>query len=349
MKNENKNDKINISSNKIKVININNIDSKNKIFNQDLNCVDDNDKIVSRYFKTISYKTDENENNIDNNIINEKIKEQNKYNILNKTNNNHAKVSILIDKYIHIPLINFSIDNLNVINKKDFILNRKHIKKDKIYKLSNNFKFNSKSPKHFFKTFYEDINILNNIKSSRNKIYSLINKQKTSALKTYFQNLNLSNECYKNKSNKERKRRNLLNVENIYSQRKATNTCYRIKSHNYNDYLEKNQNINHKFELKKKYSVNEIKFPLNNDLIKKYRIINENNERFLEDIFKKQTLSNFNNKYTLKYKTSNSIKKENIKNLFSILKKYKYSDIDKKTAFYKYKSFKNNKKILEYN
>ena len=329
MRKENKNDKINISSNNIKVININNIDSKNKIFNQDLNYIDDNDKIVSRYFKTISYKTDENENN----IVNDNIKEKNKYNILNKTNNKQEKVSILLDKYIHIPLINFSIDNINLNNKKDFILNRKYIKKDKIYKLGNKNKCNSNSPKHFFKTFYEDVNILNNIKSSRNKIYSLINKQKTSALKTYFQNLNLSNDSYKNKSNKERKRRNLLNVENIYSQRKAINTCYRINSDNFNDYLVKNQNINHKFEFKKKYSVNEIKFPLNFDLIKKYRIINENNEHFLEDIFKKQTLSNFNNKYTLKYKTSNSIKKENIKNLFSLLKKYKYSDIDKKTAF----------------
>jgi len=349
MRNEKKNDKINISNNKIKVININSMDSKYKIFNQDLNCVDDNDKIVSRYFKTISYKNKENENNIHDNIVNNEIKEKNKYNILNKANNNHAKVSILFNKFIHIPLINFSIDNINIINKNDFLLNRKHIKKDKIYKLSNNYKYNSKSPKHFFKTFYEDINILNNIKSSRNKIYSLINKQKTSALKTYFENLNLSNDYYKNKSDKERKRRNLLNVENIYSQRKAINTYYKINSDNYNDYLGKNQNINHKFELRKKYSVNEIKFPLNNDLINKNRIINENNERFLEEIFKKQTVSNFNNKYTLKFKTSNSIKKENIKNLFSLLKKYKYSDIDKQTAFYKYKSFKNNKKILLYN
>ena len=345
MRKKNKNDKLNISSNRIKVININNIDSKDKICNQDLNCVDDNDKIVSRYFKTISYKTDQNEND----IINDKIKEKNKYNIINKTNNNHSKVSILIDKYIHIPLINFSIDNINIINKNDLILNRKHIKKDKIFKLSNKNKRNSNSPKLFLKTFYEDINIINKIKSSRNKIYSLINKQKTSALKTYFKNLNLSNECYKNKSNKERKRRNLLNVENIYSQRKTTKTYYRINSNNFNDNLEKKQNINNKFELKKKYSVNEIKFPINNDLIKKYKIINENNERFLEDIFRKQTLSNFNNKYNLKYKTSNSIKKENIKNLFSILKKYKYSDIDKKTAFFKYKTFKKNKKILEYN
>ena len=345
MRNKNKNDKINISSNKIKVININNIDSKDKVFNQDLNCVDDNDKIVSRYFKTISYETDKNEND----IINDKIKEKNKYNILKKTKNNHSKVSILIDNNIHIPLIYFSIDNINITNKKDCILNRKHIKKDKIYKLSNKNKRNSNSPKLVLKTFYEDINTSNKTKSSRNKIYSLINKQKTSALKTYFKNFNLSNECYKTKSCKETKRRNLLNVENIYSQRKSLKTCYRTNSNNFNDYLEKNQNINHKFELKKKYSVNEIKFPLNNDLIKKYRIINENNERFLEDIFRKQTLSNFNNKYNLKYKTSNSIKKENIKNLFSILKKYKYSDIDKKTAFCKYKSFKNNKKILQYN
>ena len=80
--------------------------------------------------------------------------------------------------------------------------------------------------------------------------------------------------------------------------------------------------------------------------MKKYKIINDNNHHLLEKIFKKQTLSNFNNKYTLKYKTNNIVRKENIKNLFSLLKKYKYSDEDIQTAFNKYNSMKKIKKPL---
>ena len=59
------------------------------------------------------------------------------------------------------------------------------------------------------------------------------------------------------------------------------------------------------------------------------KIINENNENLLEKIYKNQTVSNFNNKYNLKYNSNNCTKKESVKILFSLLKKYKYSEKDK--------------------
>ena len=59
------------------------------------------------------------------------------------------------------------------------------------------------------------------------------------------------------------------------------------------------------------------------------KIINENKENLLEKIYKNQTVSNFNNKYNLKYNSNNCTKKESVKTLFSLLKKYKYSEKDK--------------------
>ena len=40
------------------------------------------------------------------------------------------------------------------------------------------------------------------------------------------------------------------------------------------------------------------------------KIINENNENLLEKIYKNQTVSNFNNKYNLKYNSNNWTKKK---------------------------------------
>ena len=44
------------------------------------------------------------------------------------------------------------------------------------------------------------------------------------------------------------------------------------------------------------------------------KIINENNENLLEKIYKNQTVSNFNNKYNLKY-NSNNCKKRKCQNI----------------------------------
>ena len=49
------------------------------------------------------------------------------------------------------------------------------------------------------------------------------------------------------------------------------------------------------------------------------KIINENNENLLEKIYKNQTVSNFNNKYNLKYNSNSCTKKESVKILFSLI------------------------------
>lgn len=80
------------------------------------------------------------------------------------------------------------------------------------------------------------------------------------------------------------------------------------------------------------------------------KIINENNENLLEKIYKNQTVSNFNNKYNLKYNSNNCTKKESVKILFSLLKKYKYSEKDKNNLFLYYNKLNRNMKynILYY-
>ena len=69
------------------------------------------------------------------------------------------------------------------------------------------------------------------------------------------------------------------------------------------------------------------------------KIINENNENLLEKIYKNQTVSNFN-----------CTKKESVKILFSLLKKYKYSEKDKNNLFLYYNKLNRNMKynILYY-
>ena len=126
---------------------------------------------------------------------------------------------------------------------------------------------------------------------------------------------------------------------------------YKTLNHYLKPYFNRNEKYNKNLKSslsKKKYTINEIKFPLYNNLTKKDRVINDNNDHLIEKVFKNQTLSNFNNKYTFKYKTSSSVKKENIKNLFSLLKKYKNSDRDKQTAFNKYNSLNNKRKFFKF-
>ena len=69
----------------------------------------------------------------------------------------------------------------------------------------------------------------------------------------------------------------------------------------------------------------------------------------LENTFKEQTLSNFNNKYYLKFKTNNLKEKEKIRKLFYLLKKHKDSENDKNSdflAFHLYRQKKLRKKEI---
>ena len=358
---------INIISNdeRIKVIDDYNIKARSNKFKQDLFFDDENhdyNKFFVDYHKTISYssnakfKNDSDQQNKKNYYLNNSL-ENNK----NYINNN--KESFSQDKFNHTSSKFVPIPNIKMFRNKYLTPILREIKNIKIQEYNNNCLgkipriFSSTKPSYFSKTFHENIN---NFSSSRNILYKLINKQKASAIKTYFQNKMLK-EFYNNKYNikiknlthsndfninnnsteKKKKHHNLLTIENIYSQRRTLNKYLK-------PYFNHNENYNLKSSLsKKKYTINEIKFPLYN-IIKKDRVINDNHDHLIEKIFKNQTLSNFNNKYTFKYKTSNSVKKENIKNLFSLLKKYKNSDRDKQTAFNKYKSLNSKRKFFKF-
>ena len=166
---------------------------------------------------------------------------------------------------------------------------------------------------------------------SRNYLAPIRNFSKIKKIKVKKNNQHLNNEDKSNKVSERRKHHNLLNVESIYilgkkkfknyiSNRSTSNEKTKI---NYKDY-----------PLKSTYSVKKIKYPLLKNKFNK--IIHENNEYLLEKIYKLQTVSNFNNKYQLRYKTRDDVKKEKMQYLFSLLKKYKYSDKDKTHIFHTY-------------
>ena len=338
----------------------NNINSKNNKDNQDLIFNDFNNNIdieiiASKHFKTISF-------NHTNNNISKNLEEQNKNN-LNHNSIINNKETFSEEKLIQTYQNFNSIDNVNLnlnLNDKIYIPNIMKIKKERINYLKNKYSnnkrvFSALKQNNFSNNFFKNFKKFSDSKTSRNELYLLINKQKESAIKTYFQNLNLLKESNSSNSNsnnnnnqineKKRKHKNLLTIENIYSQRKISQKYFKTNEDNNNKNKNKNRIKTSKLSnLKKKYSINEIKFPINNNINTRYKILNDNNDYLIEEIFKRQTTSNFNNKYTLKLKISNNIKKENIKNLFSLLKKYKYSDKDKQTAFCKYNSFKNKMK-----
>ena len=360
----------NIISNdeRIKVIDDYNIKSRSNKFKQDLFFDDENhdyNRFFVDYHKTISYSS-----NAKIKDDSEKINKKNYYlnNSLENNKNyiNNNKESFSQDKFIHTSSKFFSIQNIKMFRNKYLTPIHRESKNIKIHEYNSNCLgknpriFSSTKPSYFSKTFHENSN---NLSSSRNILYKLINKQKASAIKTYFQNkmlkefynnnIIIKNQTHSNDYNininnnnsteKKKKHHNLLTIENIFSQRRTLNKYLK-------PYFNHNENYkNFKSSLsKKKYTINEIKFPLHNNLFKKDRVINDNHDHLIEKIFKNQTLSNFNNKYTFKYKTSNSVKKENIKNLFSLLKKYKNSDRDKQTAFNKYNSLNSKRKFFKF-
>ena len=328
--------KKNIRNSKFTINAINNNNSKSKIYNQDLMLNDSNhnidiDKIAYKHFKTISF-SHKNEDN------NKNLEEQNKKKLIFNKTINDTKESLFEDKLIQTNQNFYSINDINLnLNDNFYIQKKLKIKKEKIYNLNDRYSNNTRvfsgiKYTNFANNYFKNLKKLNDSKTSRNELYVLINKQKESAIKTYFQNLNLKKENNSNNSNnnkieeKKRKHRNLLTIENIYSQRKISQKfCKTNEDDKYKRRIQTSKLSN----LKKKYSINEIKFPLKKNINKRYLILNDNNDHLIEEIFKRQTTSNFNNKYTLKYKTNDSIKKENIKDLFSLLKKYKNSDEDK--------------------
>ena len=346
--------KINLITPKIKIISSNGINLKKDIYNKDLifsekNFVFNNDTIISKYNNTISSNIEN-----DKNILNY----QPHRNILinSSTKNFNTKESLSQDKLIQTPSNFYSIDNTGKNKNHCFTPNKKFIKKEKLYQSKIKYIIfgdikniprilSGIRPTNFSKNFSKNFESIKNIKHSRNKVYPIINdRSKTKSIKKYFKNIKVLKEYLNNTSeDKKRGHHNLFTIENIYFEKRPLRNRFKLD----NDRNKESDDNKYKMPLlHKKYSIKEIKYPLFNNITRKYKIINDNNDHLLEEVFKRQTLSNFNNKYSLKYKTNSNSKKENIKNLFSLLKKYKYSDKDKQTAFNKYNSMKKAKKTF---
>ena len=326
--------------------------SKKEKNNQDFNDINlklNNGKLFQKYNNIISYSNTEN-------IQKRERNNQNKKSLRDLNNNNEIFSE---DKFIQTPSNFYNFSNIEKLQNKSFTPNnRREIKKGnkfKAYIRYNNYENNKIIPRiisgikptHFSQSFYNKFKSKKDEKLSRNQLCPIINnnKPKTNEMENFFKNSNILREYFNNISKeKKKKHHNLVTIENIYFQKSSPNIIYKINNVDEKNHM-KNKNIKLSL-IQKKYSIKEIKYPFNNSVRQKYKIINENNDHLLEEIFKKQTLSNFNNKYNLKYKTNSSIKKENIKNLFSLLKKYKYSEEDKKTAFNQYNSMKKIKKTF---
>ena len=208
--------------------------------------------------------------------------------------------------------------------------------------------------------FYNNINLRDNLIRHNNNInnfyYNLPNK-KQSKFRTIKKrlikdnNFNIQkrifssykrNDNYKNddffitpkhfemNQNKNKKWRNLTNTNNSFESNNKKSSKKNINTFFNNKYLQENTDT---FKIAKlllnKNNLNlQFSTPKNENT---YNIVDNNIS--LENTFKKQTLSNFNNKYNFKFKTNNLKEKEKIKELFYLLKKHKDSEKAKNSDF----------------
>ena len=212
--------------------------------------------------------------------------------------------------------------------------------------------------------FYNNINLRDNLIRHNNNInnlyYNLTNK-KQSKFKTIKKrlikdsNFNIQkrtfssykkNDIYKNddffitpkhfemNQNKNKKWRNLTNTNNSFESNTKKSSKKSINTFFNNKYLQENTDHLKIAKLLFTFNLNKnnlnIKFstPKNENT---YNIVDNNVS--LEKTFKRQTLSNFNNKYKFKFRTNNLKEKEKIKELFYLLKKHKDSEKAKNSDF----------------
>ena len=212
--------------------------------------------------------------------------------------------------------------------------------------------------------FYNNINLRDNLIRHNNNInnlyYNLTNK-KQSKFKTIKKRLikdskfNMQkrtfssykkNDIYKNddffitpkhfemNQNKNKKWRNLTNTNNSFESNTKKSSKKSINTFFNNKYLQENTDHLKIAKLLFTFNLNKnnlnIKFstPKNENT---YNIVDNNVS--LEKTFKRQTLSNFNNKYKFKFRTNNLKEKEKIKELFYLLKKHKDSEKAKNSDF----------------
>ena len=189
------------------------------------------------------------------------------------------------------------------------------------------------------------------IKSEENitlkkKSFSAYKKQINKSL--IFDNIfnKIINKDFKNREISEgkiKKRKNLVDIENSMNLFK-TKINKKINNFFNNKYLQENTDI---YKVGKNISNNKnkndinIKFSLPKNCNTNNAIVDNNIS--LENTFKEQTLSNFNNKYYFKFKTNNMKEKEKIKKLFYLLKKHKDSEEEKNHDFLAFNLYKQKK------
>lgn len=316
------------------------VSKKNKNFKTDSLLLKHNNTISYsqlKYFNFFSFIFTKNTNKIKSLIKSKNIKKN--------------RTQIFSDKIIQTPASFFK--------KHDRIMNNTHFaqktnKKINIKNLivrncipSKNAKKNNASTfiksKSFSKIFFNNPFNLKHHNLSRNRLNPIINFKKEKETKIKQLKRLLTNGYTINPILEKRKHKNLLDIENMYIQgQKHFNKFFSNRSI-------QNERLNRKYDLlplNRKISIKKIKYPLVNNKNKKIQIINENNEHLLKKIYKNQTVSNFNNKYELKYKTNDISKKENIEHLFSLLKMYKNSEKDKNDIFNYYSRIKKKKKYI---
>ena len=275
-----------------------------------------------------------------------------KYNIYNNKNISVNKniIDILSLKNILRPKSNIFISNLynnNLIIKKNRKNNNNSTRMPKINE--NKFKFIKEKIK-LDENFPLKKRIFSSYKRKKNKS---LNFNNINIINNKNINININNIAINNNENnieeninKVKKRANLVDIENSMNCYKK-NIKKKINNFFNNKFLQENtdifkvgKNINTKNGLTIKFSA-----PKNRNT---NNIIIDNNIS-LENTFKEQTLSNFNNKYYFKFKTNNLEEKEKIKQLFYLLKKHKDSETDKNCdflAFHLYKQKKLRKKEI---
>ena len=141
----------------------------------------------------------------------------------------------------------------------------------------------------------------------------------------------IGNKSFEIINNSTNKRKNLIDIENNIKYIKKDVVKKKINTFFNNKYLQENTDI---FKIGKYFS-NKNDLNIKFSIPKNYNTCNVivDNNISLENTFKKQTVSNFNNKYYFKFKTNNLKEKEKIKKLFCLLKKHKDSDTDKNCDF----------------
>ena len=290
---------------------------KTKIFNSSLNISKYQPiKIHDNIHKKLLIKNERvkgNETNISTCIFQEK-----------GNNENFSKIISLKNKTR--PL---SSNNL----KGKFLLN-----KSKIFEYKNTFDspINSYNKKDKFKAFKKGLFIEENLEIKK-RIHSSYKRSSNYNINSFNDSKTFG--LYQN--NKRRKRNLTENNLDYFDESTNKKNITFFK----NKYLQKNIDSIHIRKLLLNKNALNIKFsrPKN---FKTYNVVDNNIS--LENTFKRQTLSNFNNKYNFKFKTKNVKEKEKIKKLFNLLKKHKNSENAKNSDFLNFHLYQQKKlKIRE--